>query len=125
MKALDKYREIFLILKSKDFDFPEKQAEEILSYVLKIKKSQLYTINPEITKEEEKLINSIIQRRLNNEPLQYIFGECEFYGLRIKVGPGVLIPRPETEILVEEVLKRKEDILNIDIKILDLCTGSG
>lgn len=125
MKALDKYREIFLLLKDKHLDFPEKQAEEILLHVLRIKKSELYIKNPDITEQQEKLINSLIKRRLSNEPLQYILGECEFYGLKIKVGKGVLIPRPETEILVEEFLKRKKEILSINSKILDLCTGSG
>ncbi|MBC7189114.1 peptide chain release factor N(5)-glutamine methyltransferase, partial [Candidatus Aerophobetes bacterium] len=59
------------------------------------------------------------------EPLQYILGECYFYNIKIKVGRGVLIPRPETEILVEQVLERRKLIINTGNRILDLCTGSG
>lgn len=78
-------------------------------------------------------IRVFLDRRKAREPLQYIVGHTDFYGLEIKVGPGVLIPRPETELLVEEVIKivssqqAKSKIQNpkSKINILDLCTGSG
>lgn len=120
MKALDKIREIV-----NEFSFNIREAQEIICHVLKIDKIQLYTENPEITSEQAHTIKSLIERRLKKEPLQYIIGECYFYNIKIKVGRGVLIPRPETEILVEQVLERQKLISNTGNRILDLCTGSG
>lgn len=120
MKALDKIREIV-----NKFSFNIREAQEIICHVLKIDKIQLYTENPEITSEQAHTIKSLIERRLKKEPLQYILGECYFYNIKIKVGRGVLIPRPETEILVEQVLERQKLIINTGNRILDLCTGSG
>ncbi|GLI54269.1 peptide chain release factor N(5)-glutamine methyltransferase [Thermodesulfovibrio yellowstonii] len=120
MKALDKIREIV-----NKFSFNIREAQEIICHVLKIDKIQLYTENPEITSEQAHTIKSLIERRLKKEPLQYIIGECYFYNIKIKVGRGVLIPRPETEILVEQVLERQKLIINTGNRILDLCTGSG
>src|SRR5207302_1697615 len=64
-----------------------------------------------------------IARRLHHEPIQYITGQQEFYGLTLKVTPAVLIPRPETEHLVEAVLKLLP--ANKPLKIADIGTGSG
>lgn len=64
----------------------------------------------------------ILDNLLKNMPLQYALGETEFYGLRLKVDPGVLIPRPETEELVEMIVR---DNPQSDLRVLDLCTGSG
>lgn len=68
-------------------------------------------------------LRAMADRRQSGEPLQYILGEWEFYGLRMFVGEGVLIPRPDTETLVDTVLERfaKDDAP----VILDLCSGSG
>ena len=71
---------------------------------------------------EEKII-SAVKRRTDGEPLQYILGWWEFYGLRIEVCPGVLIPRPETELLAELVVNKASQ--TEQAKILDLCCGSG
>ena len=68
-------------------------------------------------------ISSIIDRLLTHEPIQYIFGETTFYGLRLKVTPDVLIPRPETEELVDMIVKDAAD--RPDLRVLDVCTGSG
>lgn len=67
--------------------------------------------------------SELISRRIAGEPLQYILGKWEFYGLTMKVGSGVLIPRPETEELVEYVLKLIKPIKAP--AVLDLCSGSG
>ena len=64
-------------------------------------------------------------RRINGEPLQYLLGEWEFYGLRFRVGRGVLIPRPDTEILVDAVLSFFKERSKTDPEIIDLCSGSG
>ena len=68
---------------------------------------------------EIKNLESILKRRLTNEPLQYILGEIEFYGINLKLNPSVLIPRVETESLVTELIKLKPK------RLLDLGTGSG
>ncbi len=74
-----------------------------------------------VTDGECELVKQMILRRQQNEPLQYILGEWEFYGLPFKVGEGVLIPRPDTETLVSAVLK-----LGVyGKKVFDLCAGSG
>ncbi|MGH9840708.1 MAG: peptide chain release factor N(5)-glutamine methyltransferase [Blastocatellia bacterium] len=65
---------------------------------------------------------SLIERRAAGEPLQYITGRQEFFGLEFEVTPDVLIPRPETELIVEEVIRLSR---NRSPVILDLCTGSG
>ncbi|MBR3630185.1 MAG: peptide chain release factor N(5)-glutamine methyltransferase [Oscillospiraceae bacterium] len=76
-----------------------------------------------IPAEDESPLRNMAQRRAFGEPLQYILGEWEFFGMRLFVGKGVLIPRPDTEVLVENVLhwcKGKQEL-----RVLDLCTGSG
>jgi len=71
---------------------------------------------------------ALAERRAAGEPLQYILGEWEFYGLRFAVGPGVLIPRPETEMLVEIALEHLRDSSSgpqATPTVFDLCAGSG
>lgn len=68
-------------------------------------------------------INKILERLLNHEPIQYITGEARFHGIDLKIKPGVLIPRPETDELVDIIID--ENKKHEDIRILDLCTGSG
>lgn len=75
------------------------------------------------TPEAEKKMLGILERLAFGEPIQYIIGSCPFYDLDIKVSPGVLIPRQETEELVDIILKKIPD--NLPLKIIDLCTGSG
>jgi release factor glutamine methyltransferase len=65
----------------------------------------------------------MLNKRIEGYPLQYILGEWEFYGLPFKLGEGVLIPRPDTETLVDYVLEFARDMT--DPKIVDLCSGSG
>lgn len=75
-----------------------------------------------IPDSERKEIESIVQRLKSFEPLQYILGETEFYGLKLNVNPSVLIPRPETEELVQWILSYEK---NKTPRILDIGTGSG
>lgn len=74
-----------------------------------------------LSSKEEQDLADILHRLLRFEPIQYIQGIAPFYGRTFKVGPGVLIPRPETEELVETILKRTAS----DARILDIGTGSG
>ena len=70
---------------------------------------------------QTELIDAAVSRRLNGEPLQYIFGKWEFYGFPFYVGEGVLIPRPETELLVDIAAER----LGKNSLLIDLCSGTG
>lgn len=98
------------------------EAEEIVMSVLGIDRTQLITDSKrELGENEISAVNSCVQRRINGEPLQYILGECEFMSLPFFVESGVLIPRADTETLVEEVIKLSKP----NAKILDICCGSG
>ncbi len=101
-----------------------RQAEWLLLHALHIQRPELYAY-PEAPVSEEVRARTIhlLQRRLQREPLQYIVGETEFMGLPIRVSPAVLIPRPETEEVVEEALHRIKDIPRP--RVLDVGTGSG
>lgn len=68
-------------------------------------------------------VSGVIDRLLAREPIQYIFGETQFYGLRLKVTPDTLIPRPETEELVDMIVREAGD--RSDLRVLDIGTGSG
>lgn len=75
-----------------------------------------------LTTHQEEVLDEYLQRLLKHEPVQYILGYAEFYGLKFKVTPAVLIPRPETEELVELI---GEEISDPKLSILDIGTGSG
>ena len=94
----------------------------LLQMVCKIERSYYYVHGEEdITQDAQKEYELAVQKRAEHIPLQYIIGEQEFMGLRFKVNSNVLIPRQDTETLVEQVLK----IVKPGMKVLDLCTGSG
>ena len=76
-----------------------------------------------VTSEQMQTLKALTARRQSGEPLQYILGEWEFYGLTFSVGPGVLIPRADTELLVDEALRFCEAMSAP--KIADLCAGTG
>lgn len=88
--------------------------------------SYTYIVEPEYEIPEERLasLSSDVSRLSSGEPLQYVLGYAEFFGRKFSVNPSVLIPRPETEQLVEEVLKLLHRI-GPGARVLDLCTGSG
>jgi release factor glutamine methyltransferase len=75
--------------------------------------------------ETEADYSALVQRRVTGEPIQYITGSSEFFGLPFSVGPGVLIPRPETEHLVEEVIRIARELPPSPLHIADIGTGSG
>ncbi|MCX5717889.1 MAG: peptide chain release factor N(5)-glutamine methyltransferase [Nitrospirae bacterium] len=124
MTVLDKIKEITEFLRSCGIEDAHKESEIIMAHALKIDRTVLYRDNPGVTGENIKDIGEILRRRAVREPLQYILGFVEFHGLKIKVGQGVLIPRPETELLAEEVVKLFT-VHRSPLTILDLCTGSG
>lgn len=99
-------------------------AELLLSHVLKKKRIELYLDFEKVVSENDlAAFKGLIQRRSKREPLQYIVGVQDFYGVPINVTPAVLIPRPETELLVERIIKLATSH-QPPVTILDLCTGS-
>jgi len=89
-------------------------------------KSEFRKHNSDLILPEQKIkLEKLISRRLNHEPLQHIIGETEFFGLRLFTSSAALIPRPDTEILVEEVLKEVKAFDGRYLHILDIGTGSG
>ncbi len=78
-----------------------------------------------LSPELEKLVIQAANRRIQGEPLQYLLGEWDFLSLTLHVGPGVLIPRPETELLCETVAHHLKKYPTKPIEVLDLCAGSG
>lgn len=108
----------------KESDTPRLDAELILSKVLE--KDKLYLLmNKQETVSEiyVKEYYSLINLRKKKMPVKYILGKCEFYGIDLYIEQGVLIPRGDTEILVEEVLKLIDT--KKEIHLCDLCSGSG
>ena len=103
---------------------PRLDVETLLQKVLNVDRLYiLLNLDRVLNEEEEKLFNKFINERLNNRPIAYIVGNREFMGLDFYVQEGVLIPRPDTEVLVEEVIEIAKD--KGKIKILDIGTGSG
>ncbi len=104
-------------------DTPRLDAEILMCHILGCERIFL-TINKDriLTVDEHQQFNSLIERRYLNEPVSYITNSREFMSLDFSVTNGILIPRPDTEILVETIIEKfKESAVNI----LDLCTGSG
>ncbi|MFC1532782.1 peptide chain release factor N(5)-glutamine methyltransferase [Thermodesulfobacteriota bacterium] len=116
-------------LKEKNIDTPRLCAEILLAHLLNISRVNLYlNIDQPLNEREISDYRSLIKRRLNREPTQYISGRQEFWSLEFVVSPQVLIPRPESELLVEQVVSICRGEKNIDNPspiILDLGTGSG
>lgn len=107
-----------------DVDDPRLTSEILLSHVLSLPRVKLYMdLERPLSKDELATFRGLIQRRLAGEPTQYLVNSKEFYGRKFFVDPRVLIPRSETELLVEAVLRdvKKEE----PSRVLDLCTGSG
>ena len=146
MNALDKLRNAKEFLEKSSIEDAARNAELIIAHCLGIDRVTLYRDNPRIPENLLSKIDEFLERRSKREPLQYVLGYKGFYGLKIKVGPGVLIPRPETELLAEEAIKtvkrealgvmrkakHSEQTLNSSLithysslSLLDLCTGSG
>ncbi|MBW1989411.1 MAG: peptide chain release factor N(5)-glutamine methyltransferase [Deltaproteobacteria bacterium] len=107
---------------------PRLSSEVLLSHVLSIPRIRLYTDHDRpLEPEELAAFRKLLLRRADREPAAYITGRREFWSLDLAVGPDVLIPRPETEHLVEEALKRLPPREETDrpLKVLDLGAGSG
>lgn len=141
MKLNELLEDGIYVLKESNIDDCHSKARRLLAYLLgKSKEYIMINDTEEITTEQQLEYYSLLDRLTNGEPLQYIIGNQEFMGLDFYVNQDVLIPQPDTEILVQAVLKYiahidgKENVRLFEnyeksrlhqFKILDLCTGSG
>jgi len=101
-----------------------REAEWLLAAILQTDRANLYLMRERrLQKNEHAQFEEFLNRRLKREPLQYILGVCEFSGFEFAVTPAVLIPRPETELLVEKVVELAAPLETP--RIIDLGTGSG
>ncbi|MEI8371746.1 MAG: peptide chain release factor N(5)-glutamine methyltransferase [Planctomycetota bacterium] len=114
-------------LKSRGADSPRLDAEILLAEALSCQRIQLYTTFEDVPHEEKRAaFRELVRRRAEGTPVAYLVGRREFYSLSFKVGPGVLIPRPETELIVVALLdlaKQRTD--SSPLRIADVGTGSG
>lgn len=107
-----------------DVDAPRLTAELLLAHLLQVERVKLYMdLERPLSREELGAYRAMIQKRLAGEPTQYLVGAKEFYGRRFEVDARVLIPRGETELLVEAALRAVPR--DAPARVLDLCTGSG
>jgi release factor glutamine methyltransferase len=141
IRASEGMREVSMTLRGYGIEDSRKEAEIILTQCLGLERIALYRDNPVLSPLQVEALRKVLERRERREPIQYIIGHVDFLGLTIKVGSGVLIPRPETELVVEEVIKtvkgRQSEVTSKrpkdpgqsttkrKLKVLDLCTGSG
>jgi release factor glutamine methyltransferase len=114
-------------LRDHGIDHPRLNAELLLACSIHLSREELYIrLHEQVMEEEIKTLEGLIQRRGSGEPLQYILGHQEFWSIDLTVDPRVLIPRPETEHLVEESLSILAKISSKKIpSVLELGTGSG
>lgn len=120
-------REAAMTLSASGIEQPRLEAELLLAHVLDASKQDLI-LHPdrELTDTQEKQFEQLIQRRCRKEPVAYILGHREFWSLEFVVNPHVLIPRPETEGIIEQLLKRAGAASRErELRLLDIGTGSG
>lgn len=140
INAADSLRGISSALIACGIEDAARESEIIFTGCTGFDRLALYRDQLTLSETQASDIRVFLDRRKAREPLQYIAGHTDFYGLEIKVGPGVLIPRPETELLVEEAItavsscklqasgENNNSALSTPhsaLRILDLCTGSG
>lgn len=104
-------------------DLEKHEIDLVICYVLQINTAGLYILNQQIPEGKKNLIETYLQQRVAGKPLAYITGHKEFWSLDLIVNQHTLIPRPETELIVETVLNLTD--VNFNGKILDLGTGTG
>jgi len=113
-------------LKEHGSDSPRLEAEVLLAHACGWPRIKLYThFEDVLSPEVRSRMREFVKRRGAREPVAYLVGYREFFSLRFEVGPGVFIPRPETETLVLESLEALKTCGHATPRVLDLCTGSG
>jgi len=121
LKTTDSKKDVFYLINKYSRAISRVESEMLLEFLFNCEKLDLYVKDFIVNETIEELYDLLARRRLSGEPVQYITGRAEFMGLDFIVTKDVLIPRPETEILVNEITGAQF----IAPKILDLCTGSG
>lgn len=122
MKVSELRKQLASVFREHGFESPELEGDFIAAEVLKLRGFELLLHDSDLLSgSQQAQANGFLRRRLKNEPFQYIFGWTPFRELDLKVGPGVLIPRPETEFLLDFVLKK----LPRQAAVCELGTGSG
>ena len=125
---LDVLQEATRYLSSQEIENARLNAEWLLAHVLDISRVDLYLqFDKPLEQMERETYKGLLRERANHKPLQYIMGETDFFSIPLKVDERVLIPRPETEILVEKTIHEIEHIFGSTEKVrcLDIGTGSG
>lgn len=123
------YNNLFLdtraCLRKAGVEAAQLEARELLCYAADKSREQLYRdMSLYVSAELEKRVDDLVQRRLAGEPVAYIIGEWEFYGLPLDISQDVLIPRSDTELLAERGIARANEAEE-GARVLDLCAGSG
>ena len=114
------------LLVERGIESPRLNAELLLRKALKIDQVDVYLYPDRVlTPPQFASYKSLINRRIRGEPIQYILGSREFWSLDLRVNPEVLIPRPETELLVEEALKIFKDERALPLRLMEVGTGGG
>jgi release factor glutamine methyltransferase len=109
----------------KGIDSPRLSAELLLSHVLQMKRIELYThFDKPVSREHLDQLHNLVERAGRHEPIRYLIGKTEFYSLEFDVGPDCMIPRPETELLVERAIEFLRTRPGKQF-VCDLCTGCG
>lgn len=122
-----KTKDIFYLLNKYSNIISKLEAEILLCHLFNCEKVDLYVKDFVVDDFIERQYGALVNRRIDGEPIQYITGWAEFMGFRFIVDRNIFIPRPETELLVNEALSVISNRLSVigNIQVLDLCTGSG
>jgi release factor glutamine methyltransferase len=120
---LEAVRRVAQELEESGVPSPRVDAEILVAHVLGVSRSEVYSADDQLSEEELRRLHSAQERRRLREPLAYILGEWGFRRLTLKVDPRVLVPRPETEVLVERCLEHLRDLS--EPCVLDVGVGSG
>ncbi len=111
-------------LHKKNIESPQIEAELMLRDILNLSRLDIYLNHNQIVNQQERTqLKNYLKKRVSGIPIQYIIGYSEFMGYKIFVSPDTLIPRQDTEVIVEQIYDRYDQ--DQELKILDLCTGSG
>lgn len=112
-------------LKRAGIEAAQLEARELVCYAADKSREQLYRdMHLYASAELEKRVDDLVQRRLDGEPVAYIIGEWEFYGMPLNISQDVLIPRADTEVLAERGIQKAKEA-GEGARVLDLCAGSG
>jgi release factor glutamine methyltransferase len=112
--------------KEQGFEEPEAEARGVLSVGLNVTSTEIYSLLHEpLGEDDRERCLEVLERRLKREPLAYIEGRKGFFGYEFSVNPSVLVPRPETELLVETAIREIKRFDSSPVKLADVGTGSG